>query len=33
LACMVHDADGRVSSSRDTWDPFDVDHSAGVHEH
>jgi len=33
LACMVHDADGRVWSSLDTRNPFNVNHSTGFHEY
>jgi DNA replication licensing factor MCM6 len=33
LACMVHDADGRVRSLPDTRGSFNANHSIGVHKH
>jgi hypothetical protein len=33
LACMVHDADGRVRSSQYTWNSFNANHSIGVDKH
>jgi hypothetical protein len=33
LACIVHDADGRVRSSLHAWDSFNADHSIGVYKH
>jgi hypothetical protein len=30
---MVHDADGRVRSSLDTWNSFNANHAIGVHKH